>query len=112
MCDSAETVRNEGKLLTCLGLCVRAGNAVIGAPQIYDALKKGGLKRPLIVFEAADTSDNTHKKISDKCRYYNVEHIRLDCDGMTLAIALGKTSSLAAVAVTDENMKKMIEKHI
>ena len=112
MCDNIESVRNEGKLLSCLGLCVRAGNAIIGAPQIYDAMRKGDAKRPLIVFEASDTSENTHKRLSDKCKYYDVKHIRLGCDGMTLAAALGKTSSIAAVAVADENMKKMIEKHI
>ena len=110
MCESAENRRDERKLLSSLGLCVRAGAVIVGAPMICDGMR--GAKKPLIVLEASDTSENTHKRLTDKCKYYCVKHIRLECDGITLAAALGKSSSLAAVAVTDENMKKMVEKHI
>ena len=113
---SGETISqkgsNEEKLLSCLGLCVRAGKAVFGTPMICDAMRKGGASRPVTVFEAADTSENTHKKITDKCEYYKIKHIRLTCGGERLADALGKSSFLAAVAVTDEKMSMMVEKYI
>lgn len=112
MCESTGKIKDERKLLSSLGLCVKAGAAITGTPMICDAMRDGKAKKPLIVFEASDTSENTHKKLTDKCRFYGVERIRLGCDGTQLAAALGKTSSLAAVAVIDENMKKMIEKHI
>lgn len=80
--------------------------------MICEAMRKGGANAPVTVFEASDTSDNTHKRVTDKCNFYNVKHIRLGCDGETLAAALGKTSSLAAVAVTDKSMSEMVEKHI
>ena len=103
---------DQKKLLSALGLCVRAGRAIFGVPMICEAMRKGGAQKPVTVFEASDTSDNTHKRVTDKCGFYNVKHIRLECDGETLAAALGKTSSLAAVAVTDKNMSEMVEKHI
>lgn len=105
---------NEGsaKLLPSLGLCAKAGAVVYGVPMICEAMRKGGKKTPLIVIEASDTSENTHKKITDKCNFYGVRHVRVECTGQTLAAALGKSASLAAVALTDEGLCRMIEKYI
>ncbi|MBQ9782965.1 MAG: ribosomal L7Ae/L30e/S12e/Gadd45 family protein [Clostridia bacterium] len=100
------------KTLSCLGLCVRAGKVIFGVPQIVEAMRRGGAAAPVTVFEAADTSENTHKRISDKCKTYQTRHIRLTVDGTTLAAALGKTSSLGAVAVTDRRMSDMVEAHL
>ena len=97
----------ERHILSRLGLCVRAGKVIFGVPQICEAMRSGK-NAPCAVFEAADTSDNTHKKISDKCHYYNVTQIRLSCDGATLAAALGKSGALGAVAVTDPRMCDMV----
>ena len=100
---------NEQKLLQSLGLCARAGKLIFGVPMICDAMRHGGANSPRIVLEAADTSENTHKKISDKCSYYQVKQHRLSCDGATLAAALGKTSTLAAVAVADRELCRLVE---
>ena len=103
---------NGKNFLSALGLCVRAGKVIFGVPMICDAMRKGGKNSPTVVFEASDTSENTHKRISDKCEYYKIKHIKLSIGGEELAAALGKTAFLAAVAVTDENMGLMAEKHI
>lgn len=103
---------DEKKMLSTLGLCVRAGKVIFGVPMICDAMRRGGAATPVAVFESSDTSPNTHKRISDKCEFYKIKHIRLECDGVTLAAALGKQSSLAAVAVTDEKMSAMVQKYI
>ena len=103
---------DEKKLLSSLGLCARAGKVIFGVPMICEAMRKGGKNAPVLIIEASDTSDNTNKKIADKAAYYKVRKVRLECDGATLALALGKTSSLAAIAVTDIQMCRMIEKHI
>ena len=105
-------MKDDKKLLATLGLCVRAGKVVFGVPMICDAMRKGGIKKPAVVFEALDTSENTHKRITDKCTYYKVKHIKITVGGEELAAALGKTAYLAAVAVTDENMSLMAEKYI
>lgn len=103
---------NDRKLMSAIGLCVKAGKVIFGVPMICDALRRGGKNAPLLVLESSDTSENTHKRIADKTEFYGVRTVRLQCDGATLASALGKTSSLAAVAITDEQMCKMVEKYI
>lgn len=103
-------VIDERKLLSALGLCARARKLIFGVPMICEAMRGAEPKRPLLVLEASDTSDNTHKKITDKCSFYKIRYIRLSCDGASLAAALGKTSTLAAVAVNDASMVKMVER--
>ncbi len=105
---------NEKRLLGALGMSARARKMIFGVPMICDALagqRRTG-KYPLIVFEAADTSENTHKRISDRCGYYGVKLIRLKIDGATLAATLGKSASLAAVALTDENFVRLAESYL
>ena len=102
-------ITDEKRLLSALGLCARARKITVGVPMICDALRKGGVR---LVFEASDTSENTHKRISDKCGYYKVRHIRLGSDSATLAAAIGKSSSIAAVAVEDAQLSALAEKYI
>lgn len=102
----------EKKLLSSLGICAKAGKVIFGVPLICEAMRKDGAKRPLIVVEASDTSENTHKRITDKCAYYNVKHCRISVDSEALAAALGKISVVAAVAVTDEQLTILVEKNL
>ena len=99
----------DSRVLSSLGLCIKAGKLILGAPMVIEAMQKG--KRVYLVLEAQDTSDNTHKKITDKCNFYGVEKIKLEFDGATLAAAVGKSSTLAAVAITDEGFYKMVSKY-
>ena len=78
--------------------------------MIYEGLR--GKRPPLVVLEASDTSENTHKKLTDKCAFYSVTLVRLDADGETLARAVGKTGAIAAVAVTDENLAELVNKSL
>ena len=107
-------VINEEGLLFALRLSAKARALVFGVSQICEALAKSnkGVKYPLLVIEASDTSDNTHKRISDRCRYYNVKHVRVAATTEALAHALGKSALLSAVAITDENLCRLAEKHI
>lgn len=99
----------DSRVFGALGLCAKAGRLILGVPMIIEAMQKG--KRIYLVLEAGDTSDNTHKKITDKCNFYGVEKIRTDVDGGALGAAVGKSSSLAAVAITDEGFYKMVSKY-
>ena len=112
MSELESVTYDEKKLLASLGLCARARKLIFGVPMICEAMRGGKNALPLIIFEAADTSENTHKRIADKAAYYQVKTVRLKCDGATLASALGKTSSLGAVAITDGQMCKIVEKYI
>lgn len=99
----------DGRILSSLGLCSKAGKLIYGVPMIIEAMQKG--KKVYLVLEAGDTSDNTHKKITDKCGFYGVERIRLNTDGATLGSSVGKSGVLAAVAITDEGFYAMMSKY-
>lgn len=107
-----EEQKREEHLLSSLGLCVRARRVIFGVPMICEAMRRGGKDAPCLVLEAADTSENTHKKITDKCSHYGIEHRRLSCGGEALAQALGKSAILAAVAITDARMAEMVKQHV
>lgn len=96
-----------GHLLSTLGLCARARALVVGTPQICDSLKTEG-GRILCVIEASDTSDNTHKRLSDKCTYYRVPLCRIEADCGELGRAVGKTGAVAAVGVTDPGLLRAL----
>ncbi len=100
----------DKRILGSLGLCAKAGRLIIGVPMIIEAMQKG--KNLYLVLEASDTSDNTHKKITDKCSFYGIERVRIDFDGDMLAKAVGKSSAIAAVGISDEGFYKMISKHL
>ncbi|MBE6583849.1 MAG: hypothetical protein E7649_02530 [Ruminococcaceae bacterium] len=98
---------DEKNILGIVGLCRAAGKIVIGVPMICDALKKKSERGDfrgevnVIVIEASDTSQNTHKRITDRCAYYNVKHVRISSDCEALARAVGKSGAVAAVAIND-----------
>lgn len=102
---------DEKKLLGMVGMSRKAGKTVIGTPMICEHLRKCGKNEEAdvatVVIEASDTSENTHKKLTDKCLYYNVKHVRLDTNCEDLGRAVGK-SAVAAVAIADKNFCRAI----
>lgn len=91
-------LQKEAKVLGLLGLAARAGKLVTGTQPVCDSLRTGGI---LLIIEAADTSDNTHKKLSDKSAYYKTPLYRLTVTGEELGRRLGKAGPIAAAGVTD-----------
>lgn len=89
-----------------LGLCARARKLVLGTSQVCDTLH-GDAATVKIVLEASDTSENTHKRLCDRCTFYGVPLVRLPDDGFALGHAVGK-NNLSAVAVTDEQFSRAI----
>ena len=65
-----------------------------------------------MVLEAEDTSANTHKKLSDKCSFYKVEHIVIKHSAAELGGALGCSNVCAAAAVTDAGFSEAIKKMV
>ena len=95
------------KLLGSLGLCARAGKLIFGTDMVCDALRKSASDVKLVI-EASDTSENTHKKISDKCAYYGASLIRIETDALTLGYALGKRRQTAVVAISDSSLASLV----
>ena len=101
----AQTEGSEN-LLRAVGLCRKAGRLIAGTDAVCDALAEK--KKPFAVFCAEDNAENTAKRLSDKCRFYGVRLVVLPAPGEALARAIGKTGRCAAVAVTDENLCRLV----
>ena len=106
----SEALDGTKKLALMIGMCARARKIVIGCDGVCLALpEKKPAKRVHLVLEASDVSDNTHKKLSDKCLYYKVRKEIIPLSQEELAHAIGKKGSqVAAVAVTDNEMSRAV----
>lgn len=98
------------KLLGMLGLCARAGRLICGTSLICDALRDK--KEIFMVLMADSVSENTRKRLSDKCKYYGVRLESVKVTTGELAHALGKSGELAAVGVTDKSFAAGLEKRL
>ena len=97
----------NSRLLAALGICKKAGGLICGTPMICDAL--ASKKKPLLVLTASDNSENTDKRLRDRCAFYEVERISVEIDAGALAHAVGKSSKLSAVAITDLNLCRLVK---
>ncbi len=100
------------KLKMTIGLAAKAGKTVFGTPLICESLRAKGAKKCTLVLEGADSSENTHKKLSDKCAFYDAALVRLPITMSELSDAVGKRSTIAAVGITDEGLAKAIMKKL
>ena len=97
------------KLIGMLGLCIKAGKAIVGAELVCNAVRAASPgKTPHTVFLASDTGANTKKRVSNCCRYYEVPCRTLQLDGAALGEALGKTGYITALGITDRGMAEAI----
>lgn len=96
---------NTNKFLSMLGLSRRAGQVIIGTPLVTGTLPMGKMK---VVFYTADASANTEKRITDKCRFYNVNCIKLNIASSEIGHIVGMKSSVCVVGITDDNFSKQL----
>lgn len=97
------------RVLSALGLCRRAGKCVFGTDAVCEALRGGKLHYVAI---PADNSENTRKKLTDKCSTYRVPLVELPVTGEELAHATGRTGHAAAVGVADESFAQLLSKTV
>lgn len=98
--NQIKTMETKDIKLTTLGLAVRAGKAVWGTQPVCDALRE---KHVYVVIEAQGNSDNTAKRLSDRCAFYKVPLILCSADAETLGRAIGK-GPVSSVAITDASL--------
>lgn len=100
----------EKRLLSTAGLAARAGQTAIGTDMICEGLRTG---RILLVLEASDASDNTHKRLADKTAFYGVPLCRVKANCERLALAFGKRGgAIAAVGITDSGIIRAMKKYL
>ncbi len=88
-----------------LGLSRRAGQVTIGTPLVTGLLPTGKMR---VVFYTADASANTEKRITDKCRFYNVKCIKLDIPSEEIGKMVGMKTNVCVFGVTDDNFSKQL----
>ncbi|MBM7572064.1 YlxQ family RNA-binding protein [Aquibacillus albus] len=89
--------------LNLLGLAIRARKCTLGEESIIRDIQKKNAKLVLI---ASDTGPHTRKKLTDKCKYYNIPY-RTVHDRDTLSKAIGK-SGRVAIALLDQGFASKI----
>ncbi len=104
-----QTATDKKKFLGMLGLAAKARRLTVGTSLVCTAISK---KIPVIVLISSEASENTRKKIKNKCSFYEIRCIETDISGDDISYAIGKTNSVSAVAVNDANFASAIEKLI
>ena len=98
----------KSQLSGYLGLCAASRSAICGSELALSAVRKNPAKVYLMLL-AQDASARTEKQITDKCAYYNVKLVKLSLTMTELSDALGKSSLVAACAITNKGLAEKIE---
>ena len=98
---------NRDKVLSLIGLAMKAGRCTSGETMTENETKLG---RARLVIVASDASDNTKKKFRDMCEFYKVP-ICFYGDKDTLGHAMGKEFR-ASLAILDEGFAAGIQKEL
>ena len=94
-------------ILLTLGLAKKSRNIVSGEFSTENAIKR---RKAFLVIVATDASDNTKKKFTDKCSFYNVPlFFYSDKESIGRALCLEMRTS---VAVTDAGLANTLIKNI
>ncbi|WP_280768938.1 YlxQ family RNA-binding protein [Salipaludibacillus daqingensis] len=80
-----------------LGLMQRARQLITGEELVIKAIQS---KKAHLVIIAADASENTMKKMTDKCLFYNIPYVVLD-NRFEIGQAIGKAERVT-VAILDK----------
>lgn len=89
-----------------LGLATRARKIVTGE-MVLNAIRSHSAK---LVVIAEDASDNTKKRLIDKCTFYNVEYVFIESSAI-LSQAIGKNNRMA-IAINDLGFAEKIKNYL
>ena len=95
------------KVLSLIGLAMKAGRCASGEMMTETETKSGRAK---LVIVASDVSENTKKKFRDMCEFYKVP-IYFYGDKDTLGHAMGKEFR-ASLAILDNGFADGIQKEL
>ena len=98
---------NRDKVLSLIGLAMKAGRCASGEMMTENETKSGKAK---LVVVASDASENTKKKFRDMCKFYRVP-ICFYGDKDTLGHAMGKEFR-ASLAILDEGFADGIQREL
>ena len=88
---------NLSKVLTLIGFAYKSRKMVSGEGITLESIKKNKVK---LVFLASDASENTRKRIKDKCSYRDIP-VSEELDRLQIGNAIGKDERVV-IGITDE----------
>lgn len=86
-------MKNSQAILQLIGLSTRARKLISGTDTVLRAIRS---QKASLVLIATDTGDATKKKITDKCRFYNISY-DASFSKQQLNQATGQTNTIYAV---------------
>lgn len=98
-------LQKQKKLAGLLGIAKKAGRVVAGTNLVTDSIRAGSVSKcPCAVFLGADVSENTRKRITNCCTYYEVPLYNIPLTIAEIGDAIGKSGSTSAVGITDAGL--------
>ncbi len=94
------------KIKSLLGFASKAGKISSGGEQVIRSVRMG---KAWLVILAEDVSENSKKRIKDKCKYYEVELIEI-MQRDELSKCIGKKNK-TCVAINDKGFAESIMKN-
>lgn len=91
--------------MMALGLAKKAGKVIVGAPLVVEAVRSK--RPPSLVIVSREASDNTKKKLYDKCKSFGVNIYETDAATECLSHALGGRASVACAAICDAGLAEL-----
>ena len=95
------------KALNTIGMCKGANKISYGETLIKD-IKNHSVN---LVIICIDTSDNSKKKIRDKCNYYKCEYIVAFLQKDIIKM-LSREDPVSAIGIKDSNLAKKIKENL
>lgn len=95
------------KILSLLSLCQRSGNMSTGESVVEQAIQKS---KAFLVIIPEDASDNTKKKFTNKCKYYDIPIVIVSTKD-ELSSAIGKVNR-STFAICNESFAENIKKEL
>lgn len=95
---------NKERWISLLGLINRAGQLISGEELVLKEIRNG--KAQLVIL-SRDASQNTTKRITDKCHYYNIP-LKNVKDRYVLGQAIGKEARVV-VAILENGFANKLE---
>ena len=98
-------LQKQKKFAGLLGIAKKAGRVIAGTNLVTDSIRSGSVSKcPHAVFLASDVSENTRKRITNCCTYYEVSLYNIPLTIAEIGDAIGKSGSVSAVGITDAGL--------
>ncbi|MFV9509815.1 YlxQ family RNA-binding protein [Tepidibacillus sp. LV47] len=97
-------MRKSNKILSIIGLAQRARKIISGEELVVNAIKD---QKVFFVLLSTDASENTKKKIANKCEYYQIPY-RIQFSRQELGQAIGKPSRVV-IGITDKGFSNRLQ---